>query len=76
MAGLRTIELNVLQSIREVASVYQTYEKNFNDVKYAEINSCFIQPMVQRTYALMWAFDEMGRTVATFKEKNIIQEEG
>jgi hypothetical protein len=76
MAGLRTIELNVLQSIREVASVYQTYEKNFNDVKYAEINNCFIQPMVQRTDALMWAFDEMGRTVATFKEKNIIQEEG
>ena len=38
MASLKSVEMDVLQAVREVAGTYQNYEENFNDEKYAEIN--------------------------------------
>ena len=39
MASLKSVEMDVLQAVREVAGTYQNYEENFNDEKYAEISS-------------------------------------
>ena len=74
MASLKSAELDVLQAVRDLASTYQNYEENFNDEKYAEIKSYFIQPLIGKTHSLMTAFEEMGNTVKGFADEGIISE--
>ena len=38
MSNLRNIESDTLQAVKDVAGTYQTYQENFNDEKYREIN--------------------------------------
>lgn len=71
MASLKSIEMDVLQAVRDVAGTYQRYEDNFNDEKYAEIKEYFIQPLVGRANSLMTAFEEIGNTVKRLSDKGI-----
>lgn len=74
MAGLRKIEIDILQSARMLISTYQNYEENFNDEKYAEINEYFIQPLIYRINTLMKTFEEIGIIVNGFIKKDIIHD--
>ena len=74
MANLKSVEMDVLQAVREVASTYQNYEGNFNDEKYAEINEYFIQPLIAKTDSLMTVFEEIGTVVKMFSDEGIITE--
>ena len=57
MSNLRNIESDTLQAVKDVAGTYQTYQENFNDEKYREINTCFVEPLVRRVGNLLAAFD-------------------
>lgn len=74
MANLKSVEMDVLQAVREVASTYQNYEESFNDEKYAEINEYFIQPLIAKTDSLMTVFEEIGTVVKMFSDEGIITE--
>lgn len=74
MANLKSVEMDVLQAVREVASTYQNYEENFNDEKYTEINEYFIQPLIAKTDSLMTVFEEIGTVVKMFSDEGIITE--
>ena len=74
MASLQSVEMNVLQAVREVVSTYQNYEEKFNDEKYAEIKDYFIQPLIGKTNSLMTAFEEIGTTVKKLSDEGIITE--
>ncbi len=75
MPDLNNIEADTLQAVKMVAGTYQTYSENFIDAKYAEINTCFITPLVNKVGSLMTAFEEINRTVKTMKNKGVITEE-
>lgn len=74
MASLKSVEMDVLQAVREVAGTYQNYEENFNDEKYAEIKEYFIQPLIGKTNSLMTAFEAIGTSVKKFSDEGMITE--
>ena len=72
--SLNSIELKVLQSVKEVVGTYQNYEENFNDEKYSEIKEYFVQPLITRTDSLMTAFEEIGRSVTRLSNTGSLSE--
>ncbi len=74
MTSLKSIEMDVLEAVKEVVSTYQNYEENFNDEKYAEIKEYFIQPLVAKTNSLLTAFEEIGSTIKKLSDEGIIIE--
>lgn len=74
MTSLKSVEMDLLQAVRDVAGTYQNYEENFNDEKYAEIKEYFIQPLVGKTNSLLTAFEEIGTTIKRFSDEGIITE--
>ena len=75
MSHLRNIESDTLQAVKDVAGTYQTYQENFNDEKYREINTCFVEPLVRRVGNLLAAFEDINRSVSILKNKGILTEE-
>ncbi len=75
MSNLSSIETDTLQAVKDVAGTYQMYQENFNDEKYREISTCFIEPLVQRVGNLLAAFEDVNRSVNSLKNKGIITEE-
>lgn len=75
MSNLSSIETDTLQAVKNVAGTYQMYQENFNDEKYREISTCFMEPLVQRVGSLLAAFEDINRTVNTLKNKGIVTEE-
>lgn len=74
MAKRKEIEISILQAIRDVVSTYQTYEENFKDEKYLQIDAYFIQPMISRANSLMGAFSELERSASHFSNEGITTE--
>lgn len=75
MASLKSIEMDTLQSVKDLIGTYQNYIENFNDEKYAEINEYFIQPLVGKTNLLITMFEEMEGFVRRFSDEGIISED-
>lgn len=72
--SLNNAEMKVIQAVRDVVTTYQTYEENFNDEKYSEINEGFIQPLIGRTDRLMTVFEETGQSVTKLKNFGALSE--
>ena len=74
MSSLKKIEFDVLQAIRDVIYTYKNYEDNFNDEKYDEIETYFIQPLVSKSNSLLVVFEEIENTINNFLNDGIIDE--
>lgn len=75
VSNLGSIESDTLQAVKDVAGTYQMYQENFNDEKYQEIKSHFVDPLVQRTGNLLVAFEDINKSISVLKNKGIITEE-
>ncbi len=72
--SVKNIEMNVVRAIKDVVLTYQSYEENFNDAKYSEINEYFIRPLIGRADSLMTAFDNMGQSISALKNFGTLSE--
>lgn len=74
MGTLKNIEKDAILAIKDVVNTYQNYADTYNDSKYEEINSNYIQPLLSKANSLMNAFTDLENTVDWFSQEEIIEE--